>query len=168
MPAKRCSSPAHRAASALRSRCALRATAPISRSPRKPRRRIRNWPAPSIPRPRRSSAPAARRCRSSSTSKTKRWSRTRIDKTAARFGGIDIVVNNASAIQLTNVAEHRHAALRPHAPDQCARHLRGLEMGAPPSGKGRQSPYPDAVAAARHERKMVRAAHRLFAWPNSA
>src|ERR1700690_452202 len=28
-----------------------------------------------------------------------------IDETAARFGGIDIVVNNASAIQLTGVAE---------------------------------------------------------------
>jgi hypothetical protein len=34
-------------------------------------------------------------------------------------------------------------------------------MGDPVSGKGRQSTYPDDLATTRHERKMVRAAHRL-------
>ena len=57
---------------------------------------------------------------------------------------------------------HRHAALRPDASDQCARHLHGVEIRHPPSGKGRQSAHPDAVAAARHAGEMVRAAHRLY------
>jgi len=52
-----------RAASGWRSRCAPRATAPISPSRRKPPSRIQNCKAPSIPRPMRSSAPAAKRCR---------------------------------------------------------------------------------------------------------
>ena len=45
--------------------------------------------------------PAARRCRSWSTCATRPSCRTRSSKTAAQFGGIDIVVNNASAISLT-------------------------------------------------------------------
>ena len=53
-----------------------------------------------------------------------------IDETAAPFGGLDIVVNNASAIQLTPVAADRHAALRPDASDQRARHLHGVEIRA--------------------------------------
>jgi citronellol/citronellal dehydrogenase len=44
-----------------------------------------------------------------------------IERTVATFGGIDIVVNNASAV-------HRHAPLRPDASDQHARHLHGVEI----------------------------------------
>ena len=57
---------------------------------------------------------------------------------------------------------HRHEALRPDAADQCARHVRGVEMGDSLSGEGRQPAHPDDLAAARHEGEMVRAAHRLF------
>jgi citronellol/citronellal dehydrogenase len=55
-----------------------------------------------IRRPRRSRRPAARRCLSSSTCATRRNVKEALDKTAAHFGGLDIVVNNASAISLTN------------------------------------------------------------------
>ena len=84
-----------------------------------------------------------------------------IDKTAAHFGGIDIVVNNASAISADADGRDRHEALRPHAADQHARHVRRLEMGNPASAKGGQSAHPHDLAAARHEGEMVRAAHRL-------
>ena len=61
-----------------------------------------------------------------------------IEQTAATFGGIDIVVNNASAIQLTPVAADRHAPLRSDASDQCARHLHGVEIRPALSRQGRQ------------------------------
>ncbi len=38
-----------------------------------------------------------------------------LDATAQKFGGIDIVVNNASAISLTGDRRNRHEALRPDA-----------------------------------------------------
>ena len=69
--ARPCSSPAPRAASGLRSRSDARATAPTSRSPPRPRRRIPSSKARSTPRPSRSRRPAAGRCRSSSTCATK-------------------------------------------------------------------------------------------------
>ena len=76
--ARRCSLPAARAASASRSRCARRATAPTSRSRRRPPSRIRSFPARSTrPRDEIDAAPAARRCRSSATSATKRPCRRR-------------------------------------------------------------------------------------------
>jgi citronellol/citronellal dehydrogenase len=84
-----------------------------------------------------------------------------LDKTAAHFGGIDIVVNNASAIQLTPVVSDRHEAVRPHAPDQRARHVCRLEMGDSASRKGGKPAHPHDLAAARHEGEMVRAAYRL-------
>ena len=78
------------------------------------------------------------------------------------FGGIDIVVNNASAIQRTPVAADRHEALRPDAPDQRARHLHGVEIRDPASGEGREPAHPDDLAAARHAGEMVRRLDRLF------
>ena len=56
---------------------------------------------------------------------------------------------------------HRHEALRSDASDQCARHVRRLEMGNSASGKGGQSAHSHDLAAARHEGEVVRAAHRL-------
>jgi citronellol/citronellal dehydrogenase len=47
-----------------------------------------------------------------------------VAKTVATFGGIDILVNNASAISLTGTDRTPHEALRPDAPaSTCARHL---------------------------------------------
>ena len=70
--------------------------------------------ARSTPPRRRSRRPAARRCRCCATSATRRRSLAAVAKTVATFGGIDICVNNASAISLT-IARHRHEALRPDA-----------------------------------------------------
>ena len=161
-PARPCSSPAPRAASGSPSRCAPRATAPTSRSRPRPTRRIQSFPAPSTRPPPRSRPRAAMRCRSWSTCATRRRSRRRSTRTAAHFGGLDIVVNNASAISLTPGRRDRHAPLRPHASGQHARHLHGVEIRHPASRTRRQPAHPDAVAAARHEGEMVRAAHRLF------
>ena len=86
---------------------------------------------------------------------------TRSPKTARAFGGIDILVNNASAIS-SRPRRHRHEALRPDASDQRARHLRRVEMRHPLFGEGGQPAHPDDLAAARHEGEMVRAAHRLL------
>ncbi len=55
--------------------------------------------------PPRSRRPAAARCRSPSTCATRTAVKSAIDKTAAQFGGIDIVVNNASAVSRTPVAD---------------------------------------------------------------
>ena len=84
-----------------------------------------------------------------------------IEQTVAEFGGIDICVNNASAISLTNSQANRHEAVRPDDGHQHPRHLHGVEILHPASEEGGQSAHPDAVAAARHEAKMVRAFHRL-------
>ena len=94
--------------------------------------------------------------------------RDALDRTAQTFGGIDIVVNNASAIQLTGVADTDMKRFDLMHQINARGTFRRLEMGDPPSGEGRQSAHPHDLAAARHEGEMVRAAHRLFAWPNSA
>ena len=51
--------------------------------------------------------PAARRCRSSATSATTSRSRRRSPQTVEQFGGIDICVNNASAIDLRPTTDDR-------------------------------------------------------------
>ena len=52
-----------------------------------------------------------------------------------RFGGIDIVINNASAIDLSTNRHRGHEALRPHAGHQRPRHVPALQAG--PSGAAR-------------------------------
>ena len=64
-----------------------------------------------------------------------------IDETAARFGGIDIVVNNASAIQLTPRGADRHAPLRPDDGHQHPRHLHGVEIRPAPSSPKAANPH---------------------------
>ena len=91
-----------------------------------------------------------------------------IDATAAKFGGIDIVVNNASAIRCTPVAETDMTPLRPDAADQHARHLHGVEIRHPVSRQGGEPAHPDDVAAARHAGEMVCAASPPIRWRNSA
>ena len=85
-----------------------------------------------------------------------------IEATAAKFGGIDIVVNNASAISLTPVA----ATDMKRFDLMMGINARGTFMvskyALAASRQGRQPAHSDAVAAARHAGKMVRAAHRLL------
>ena len=47
-----------------------------------------------------------------------------------RFGGIDVVINNASAIDLSTDRRGGHEALRPHAGHQRPRHLPAVQAGA--------------------------------------
>ena len=60
------------------------------------------------------------------------------------------------------LAANRHAPLRSDAPDQYARHLHGVKARDSASPEGREPAHPDALAAARHEGKMVRGAYRLL------
>ncbi len=159
--ARRCSSPGPRAASGLRSRCMPRATAPTSRSPPRPRRRIPSCPgtihsaAEEIEKAGGKALPLVVDVREEENVKQA------LDKTAQHFGGIDIVVNNASAIQLTNVqqTDMKRFDLMHQI------NTRGTFMVSqardPASAEGREPAYPDALAAARHEGEMVRGAHRL-------
>ena len=81
--------------------------------------------------------------------------RRALDETAEHFGGIDIVVNNASAISLTDsqATEMKRFDLMHQI------NARGTFMvsnSACLSLQVRQSAHPDAVAAARHEGEVVR------------
>ncbi len=67
--------------------------------------------------------------------------RARSTKTAETFGGIDILVNNASAIQPDRHAADRHEALRSDAPDQHARHLHGRRNTRIPHLKKAANPH---------------------------
>ena len=62
---------------------------------------------------------------------------TRWRRPPTTFGGLDIVVNNASAISLTDVPGDRHEALRPDARGQRARDLHGVEARRPLSRRSR-------------------------------
>jgi hypothetical protein len=84
-----------------------------------------------------------------------------LDKTAAHFGGIDIVVNNASAISLTPVVATDMKRFDLMHQINTRGTFRRLEMGNPASRKGGKPAHPDDLAAARHEREVVRRAHRL-------
>ena len=75
-------------------------TAPMSRSRRRPSSRIPSSKAPSTPPPPRSRRPAAARSPLQVDVREEDQVKAALDKTAQAFGGIDIVVNNASAIQL--------------------------------------------------------------------
>ncbi len=57
------------------------------------------------------------------TSATTRWWGRRWRRRWRPFGGIDIVLNNASAIDLSRTARHQDEALRPDAGHQLPRHL---------------------------------------------
>ena len=91
-----------------------------------------------------------------------------VAKTVEAFGGIDICVNNASAIQLTGTLADRHEALRPDAPDQHARHLPGLQDVHPAPEEGRKPAHPQPGAAARHERPNGSRTTSPTRWRSSA
>ena len=76
-----------------------------------------------------------------------------VEKAVATFGGIDILVNNASAISLTGTLADTRADLRPHDDGQHARHLR-LQPGLPAAPQARGEPaHPQPLAAAQHGRR---------------
>ena len=79
--------------------------APISPSPPRPSSRIPSSKAPFTAPRRRLRRPAARALPLAVDVREEAAVKAALDATAARFGGIDIVVNNASAIQLTGVAQ---------------------------------------------------------------
>ena len=79
-----------------------------------------------------------------------------VQRCAQVFGGIDICVNNASAINLAATEQIEHAPLRPDQPDQHPRHLRHLARLPAVPEAGRQPAHPDAVAAARLPPQVVR------------
>jgi NAD(P)-dependent dehydrogenase (short-subunit alcohol dehydrogenase family) len=63
-----------------------------------------------------------------------------IEQTVAEFGGIDICVNNASAISLTNSARNRHEAVRSMM-GSTPWHLHGVQIFTSASEEGDQSAY---------------------------
>ena len=85
-----------------------------------------------------------------------------LDEAAMKFGGIDIVVNNASAIQLTPVTatEMRRYDLMQQI------NARGTFMvskfAIPYLARVGKSAHPDDVAATGHVGKVVRPAYRVF------
>jgi citronellol/citronellal dehydrogenase len=62
-----------------------------------------------------------------------------VDATVERFGGIDICINNASAISPTPTLADGDEALRPDEQHQHARHLPGVEVLHPGPEEQRQS-----------------------------
>ena len=69
---------------------------------------------------------------------------------AERWGGVDIVVNNASAINLAPIADLAAEALRPDARHQRARHLPADPRGAAAPARLRPRARADAQPAAQH------------------
>ena len=70
-------------------------------------RRIRSCPARSTPPRRRSKRQAARPCPCGATSARRSRLPTAVAQAVAAFGGIDMLVNNASAISLTDTRRRR-------------------------------------------------------------
>src|SRR5262245_7087496 len=83
-----------------------------------------------------------------------------IAQTVTRFGSLDIVVNSERDFADPGRPD-RYEALRSDASDQCARHLHGLQVCDRAFGEGAKPAHPDAVPAARHGGKMVRAIYWL-------
>ena len=86
-----------------------------------------------------------------------------VAQAAERFGGIDICVNNASAINLNDDRGDRGQALRPDADDQRARHVPRDPSLHPAPQAGHQPAHPHALAAARPRPALVRRAVALHA-----
>ena len=72
-----------------------------------------------------------------------------VAQAAERFGGIDVCVNNASAINLNVDRGDRGQALRPDAVDQLARHVPRDPRLHPPPQAGHQPAHPHAEPADR-------------------
>ena len=137
--ARRSSSPARAAASARPSRSARPATAPTSSSP--PRR---TEPHPKLPGTIHTAAEEIEKAGGQGARVRRRRplrgpDRRRREAAVEKFGGIDILVNNASAISLTGTVGDADEALRPDAPDQHARHVRVLAGVHPAPARRRRT-----------------------------
>ena len=84
-----------------------------------------------------------------------------VSAAVAKFGGIDILVNNASAISLTGTVETPMKRYDPDAPDQHARHVRLLAGVHPAPPQGGEPAHLEPLAAAQHGGEVVRAARRV-------
>ena len=152
-PARRSSCRAAAAASAWRSPCARRATAPTS--PCSPR------PTPRIPSSRARCTPPREQIRAAGGKALPIVGDVRNDdditgavlETQGEFGGIDIVVNNASVIDLSGSMELAGEEVRPHAGRQRARDVPALARGRPDPARQCQPAHPVAVAAAEPRRR---------------
>ena len=148
-----------------------RGTARTSSSQRRQPSRIRSFRAPFTPLPRRSRRPAAARSRAPATFAPRTRSEA-VDKAVATFGGIDVLVNNASAISLTGTLQtpmkrydlmhHQHARhLRllagVHAPDEAENpHILNL---SPPLGGREDGSRPHVAYDGEVWHEHVRARH---------
>jgi citronellol/citronellal dehydrogenase len=135
------SSPAPRAASVWPSPCAPRGTGPISSSPPRPPR-----PHPKLPGTIYTAAKEIEDAGGKALPlvvdvREEANVQEAVEKAVAQFGGIDICVNNASAISLTADPGDRHEALRPDASDQHARHVPDLQGLHPVPEEGRANPH---------------------------
>ena len=88
--------------------------------------------------------------------------RAAVEQTAEEFGGIDICINNASAISLTPTVQTDMKRYDLMHQINAPRHFPHFETLHPASAEGGKPAHPDAVAAARHESEVVRAARRLY------
>ena len=84
------------------------------------------------------------------------------------FGGLDIVVNNASAISLTPTPETDMKRFDLMHEINTRGTFMVSKYAIPHLEKAAQPAHPDALAAARYEREMVCAARRPIRWPNTA
>ena len=91
-----------------------------------------------------------------------------VEQAAERFGGIDVCVNNASAISLGTDRADRAQALRPDAEHQRARDLPG-DAGVHPAPQALgQRPHPDPLAAGQPRPAVARRPRRLHAGRSTA
>ncbi len=85
-----------------------------------------------------------------------------IERTVETFGGLDIVVNNASAVSRTPVVETDMRRFDLMYQVNTRGTLPGVEIRHSASRQRQEPPHPDELAAARHAGEMVCRLHRLF------
>ena len=128
----------------------------------KTRNRIRHCPGRSTPQRDRSRKPADDALPLVCDIRDEEQVEAAVAATVARFGGIDICLNNASAVRLTENSRHAHEALRSDQWRQHPRHLPG-DAEMPAASLDRREPaYSYDFATAPHGGALVRAARCLF------
>ena len=85
-----------------------------------------------------------------------------IAKTAAHFGGIDICINNASAIDLASTLERLDEALRSTSLDQCSGYIRRQPLLHSVAAQKFESTYIDPIPAPRLARLVVRGTPSVY------